>query len=152
MKKPGVPTPQRQGLSVSFNTFVICKDIKPLADYTDEEMNSIWYADYEYHEIKRHVKETLRMMMEGHQLPEDERDVCYDGLEGRTKQGYALRRKRKEAVKSAVLFECASQDIGGEVDEIEIANVSLNASLPSRQAATKPRNMGTTRSLVSRCG
>jgi hypothetical protein len=64
-------------------SFVECDKvnvIRPINEYSNEEVDAMWYTRKEYQAIMRRCEETVQMMERGDALPEENPHYCYRGL------------------------------------------------------------------------
>ena len=95
--------------TVSFSANVQINTIMPYQDYTEDEMQTIWYQKKDYKAFKRIILTTLQLNRAG-ELPEGGNDEhTMRGIECRTREGAAARKATKEQVMAAVLGEQARQ-------------------------------------------
>ena len=101
----------RKRKKIRFFESVQCLLVVPSRnEYTKDEMRQLWYVEQEYKTIKNDIQITLKQMMK--KFPASENDqMCYRGLEFRTKQGALLKTLRRENAYDAVLGEQARQDL-----------------------------------------
>lgn len=127
---PVLSSEEQQGTKrnnkVSFYESVHCLLVVPSrSEYTRDEVRRLWYVDQEYKTIKNDIMVTLKQMMKTFPASENEQ-MCYRGLEFRTKEGALLKTLRRENAYDAVLGEQARQYL------LELNEPSLIATMYSR--------------------
>ena len=120
---------------VRFNHTVHYREIRHIMDYTDEQIEATWLTPQDYAAIKQIVKNTIRMMMRGEAILDDDPNFCTRGLEFRTKNGSKVRARNKVRARSAVLNEQDMQREEGYNEQQMIAMTCMEASLECRQGA-----------------
>ena len=120
-------SPQRR---VTFETRIRVKEVRHRNDMSPQVIQAIWLTPEDYIEIKENIKKTICMMMAGEIIHEDENGFCTRGLEGRTREGQALRVQRKFACKHAVLGEQENQLYFGTFNADHIAEAASIRSSP----------------------
>ena len=121
--------------SVRFNHTVHFREIRHISEYTDEQIEATWLTPEDYAAIKQVVKITIRAMMKGEFIAEDNPEYCTRGLEFRTKNGSKVRARNKVRARSAVLNEQDMQREEGYNEQQMIAMTCMEASLCCRQGA-----------------
>ena len=121
--------------SVRFNHTVHFREIRHISEYTEEQIEATWLTPEDYAAIKQIVKATIRMMMKGEAIADDNPDFCTRGLEFRTKNGSKVRARNKLHARSAVLNEQDMQREEGYNEQQMIAMACMEASLCCRQGA-----------------
>jgi hypothetical protein len=97
---------------ISFsNTAVLCRT----DGYSDEEMTAAWYSRAELKNILFQIKKTLLLMEAGSPKANSDRH-CTRGLASLTPEGRALKQRRREEAKTAVLDEQEFQNEVGFPD------------------------------------
>jgi hypothetical protein len=71
-------------------------------DYTEAELEAVWYSDDDYHRIQKSVNKIIHKMDARGPL---KKKYCERGLEHFTDAGYRNRRKNKKEARDAVLDE-----------------------------------------------
>jgi hypothetical protein len=97
-----------------------------IADYTPDEIESVWYTENDTKIILAIAKVTVKMMMRGE--PCDEIDYCSRGLEGKTPEGAKRRQYNKLKVRKALLEEQEMQRAEGVDDVEQLAATSIKHS------------------------
>jgi len=112
---------------------------------TDEEIDELWYTRADYKRIKKSYQFILQLMAMGRK-EEDENpdDVCFRGLEFKTKKGYRRRKRDKDMSIDIVLSEQERQWEKGRQDpeymarmySQSVAHCTLQAFLAGQRDAT----------------
>jgi hypothetical protein len=132
---------------ISFsNTAVLrCTD-----GYSDEEMAAAWYSRAELKKIQSKLKKTLLLMEVGSPKASSDRH-CTRGLGSLTPEGRALKQRRKEDAKTAVLYEQEFQNEVGIPDPelladlyFEEARVSLAMAISMGRGAADEEEVRST--------
>ncbi|CAJ1948015.1 unnamed protein product [Cylindrotheca closterium] len=106
---------------VTFNTNVKGRAVLSIYNYSPREITATWYSGKEMNEISKSCFRIIARMQRG---CGNGKKYCTRGLEGRTRNGYAIRKKSKETAILAVLMEQSNQWInGGAADDEAIAEV-----------------------------
>lgn len=118
---------------VAFSKQVECFQIDTLDSYSDEEYDSMWYSPEESQAIRIECAKTLQVMLGD--VPLDELDICFRGLECKAGHTLEARQTRKTILRHSVLDEQAvNRDL--KVDNPEaLAAFSQQHSAPSVAAA-----------------
>jgi len=119
--------------SVSFYSRVKFKHIKHIDDFTDKEYFSTWFVEEDLEEIFNHCVETVRKMVNGCPLYEDE-GYCARGLEYKTPTGAKARKENKNRGLNIVLDEQDLQRSLGIYNPDRIARRYYEAGANSRRA------------------
>lgn len=106
--------------------------VKHLDEFTEEDIQAVWYDVKEYTEIKNNYKLTLYMMDCNKSLPQDHTSR---GLEYRTQEGAWARYENKRDAYNAVLDEQDLQWKEDKDDHDMLAYVYLEHTVKSREAA-----------------
>ena len=105
----------------------------PTADFSQEELASLWYCKAEIAAIKQDCAETVRHMVNGELRETDE--YTARGLEYRTPEGQKERQYYKLVALDAVLDEQEVQEEQEVTDENAIAVLYQVHSIPRQEAA-----------------
>eukprot|EP00980_Cylindrotheca_fusiformis_P009525 scaffold2082_cov85-Cylindrotheca_fusiformis.AAC.5 len=88
---------------VSFGNSVEVLNVECLDDYTEEEIEELWYVEDDYCRIKDANKEIIQLIDTGKQ--EDEADrVCFRGLECKSLEGSMQRKELKTSAYFAIVY------------------------------------------------
>jgi hypothetical protein len=127
---------RRKKCSVSWNSDVNCLSILSLDQYSEQELEAVWYTLEEYQAFKNSCKEAIvRMMEKGKNIKDNDEEFCCRGLECRTKKGDKLCQRNRQGVWCAVLFEQELQVKQNFFDAVILSQLSIMSSLPARKAA-----------------
>jgi hypothetical protein len=118
--------PHHQKKKLTWNHKVQKKRHPRIADYTPDEIESVWYTENDTKIILAIAKVTVKMMMRGE--PCDEIDYCSRGLEGKTPEGAKRRQYNKLKVRKALLEEQEMQRAEGFEDVEQLAATSIKHS------------------------
>lgn len=118
--------PPKEKKKLHWNRKVEKKRHYRIQDLTQEEVESIWYQEYDTKIILAMAKVTVKMMMKGE--PCDDDDYCSRGLEGKTPTGSKRRQKNKMKVRKALLEEQDIQREEGVNDPEYLGQVSRKYS------------------------
>jgi hypothetical protein len=133
-QKIAVASPQK-ARKVVFAKTVQYKEMRHINDFSQEEIEAVWMGVRDYQIIKAMVKTTVKMMMKGERIPEDDEDFCIRGLEFRTRAGSRIRSRNKLRARSAVLNEQDLQSDENFSDPHYIAMACMEESLEGREGA-----------------
>jgi hypothetical protein len=128
------PREPRRGRSVSFNPILRFKPVKHINDYSDRDCCSIWLMEEELEDIFDHCVETVKMMVRGELLLEDE-GYCPRGLEFKTPAGARARKESKALAMKLVLDEQDRQVRRGIYDPELIATMYRDAATDTRRVS-----------------
>jgi hypothetical protein len=104
---------------ISFsNTALWC----PTDGYSDEEMAAAWYSRAELKKIQSKIKKTILLMEAGSPKANSDRH-CTRGFGSLTEEGRALKQRRQEDGKTAVLYEQEFQNEVGIPDPELLADL-----------------------------
>lgn len=136
MSKPRIITTcDRTGnKSVSFNQRVKVREHPCLNEFSEEEIERAWYDRTDYAMIKADCFSAIEKTLSGKTFPDDE-TLCLRGLEYRTPQGAALRRKHKLEAIDVVFDEQCLQWSKGAHDPECIAHHYSNCADHSARVA-----------------
>lgn len=127
------PNQSNNGKSVKFHSRVRFKHVKHVDDYTDREYFATWYVEEDLTDIFNHCVDTVRKMVNGYQLNEDD-GYCARGLEYKTPTGAKTRKQNKSKGLRTVLDEQERQRTEGKIDHEHLALLYYQAGADSRRA------------------
>ena len=110
------PRISRQCCTVSFAPSIRFKPVKHIDDFTDEEIEDIWFTEYDLNVIRADCVATVRNMINNKELIDEETN-CTRGLEFKTPAGAKFRKKNKQTAIKAVMAEQRLQKSTAVVDE-----------------------------------
>jgi hypothetical protein len=119
--------------AVSFAPSIRYKPVKHIDDFTDEQIEDIWFTEYDLNVIRADCVATVRHMMYKRAI--DEETDCTRGLEFKTPAGAKFRKNNKQTAIQAVMAEQRSQKSTGVADEEYLSEVYQEASGNSKHAA-----------------
>ncbi|KAG7354198.1 hypothetical protein IV203_003554 [Nitzschia inconspicua] len=119
--------------SVRFHSRVRFKNVKHIDDYTDREYFSTWYTEEDLQEIFNHCVDTVRKMVNGFVLNEDN-GYSPRGLEYKTPTGAKTRKENKARGIRIVLDEQERQRTEGVIDPERLAKLYSDGAADSRRA------------------
>jgi hypothetical protein len=114
------------GRRVAFFDSVVVYEISNSDSFTPEEIKSCWYDRVDLRQIKENAKHEARLIENG--LLQENDDVCFRGLECRTKEGSRGKRHNRANANAAVFFELDTQDDRGIYDDEAVADAYFNHS------------------------
>ena len=120
-------------IGVTFDPDVQCVEIPSLDDYSEEEIESIWFTSHEYSAFSESVEKTIMKMEQGKELKE--KKYCARGLESMMPEKHYEKGQRRREVFRAVLDEQKAQKDNRVDDPEAIARVYAKRSLDSKVAA-----------------
>ncbi|KAG7351110.1 hypothetical protein IV203_010470 [Nitzschia inconspicua] len=132
-RNPSGENPPSTTKSVRFHSRVRFKNVKHIDDYTDREYFATWYAEEDLQEIFNHCVDTVRKMVNGFVLNEDD-GYSPRGLEYKTPTGAKIRKENKARGIRIVLDEQERQRIEGVIDPERLAKLYSDAAADSRRA------------------
>jgi hypothetical protein len=127
---------RRKTKCVKYFRHVKVAQVRHLDEYSQEEVDAIWYDPDEYAKMKDECIVTVEINMDNEPLGPDR---CWRGLEYRTHEGQRQRQKNKFSALYAVLDEQQAQWDQNINDEDAITAIYINHSVPCMEAA---RQMG----------
>lgn len=119
--------------SVRFVESPEVRSITSRKDFSDQEVESIWYTGREYYYIKKVNNATVKMMSRGRELNPEVH--CIRGLECRTEDGQENKSRNKMMARNAVLQEQEYQKLERICEPALFAQVSRVASHCARKDA-----------------
>ncbi|CAJ1936897.1 unnamed protein product [Cylindrotheca closterium] len=120
-KSEVIATTAKPKKRVTFNTTVKGRGVLSIYDYSPREISAAWYNAEELIGITKSCFRIIARIQNG---ARNGKKYCTRGLEGRTRMGYAIRKKSRGAAILAVLKEQSDQWIdGGDADPEAIAEV-----------------------------
>jgi hypothetical protein len=120
---------------VTFNPAVKVKEI-PHSNYLSQaNFDLIWLNLKDYVEIRARCQTTLKMMMSGQEIDQEDDTFCSRGLKCKTRDGARQRLQNKHRVKKAVFLEQAAQREEGLYHAQSIADVATAKAHKSVQEA-----------------
>jgi hypothetical protein len=131
LRSPPVSRKASNRRPVSFsNTVVVrCTD-----GYSNKEMAAAWYDRAELKKIQSKIKQTFLRMQAGSSKANSDRH-CTRGLESLTSEGRALKQRRREDAKNAVLDEQEFQNEVGIPDPELLADLYFEETRVSQAIA-----------------
>jgi hypothetical protein len=128
------PRHQPRGKSVSFSPIVRFKPVKHINDYSDRDFFAIWYVQQDLDDIFDHCVETVRMMVRGDRLMEED-GFSVRGLEYKTPKGARARKESKANAMKIVLEEQERQARTGHEDRDLLARLYRDAAQDTRRVS-----------------
>ncbi|KAL3920616.1 MAG: hypothetical protein SGILL_003172 [Bacillariaceae sp.] len=119
--------------SVTFFGRIRFKHVKHIDDYSDKEYFAAWYVEEDLADIFQHCVETVRRMVSGNVLDEED-GFCSRGLEYKTPTGAKTRKANKSKGLRAVLDEQERQRALGINDPERISKLYHKCGADSRTA------------------
>jgi hypothetical protein len=117
---------------VKYSRHVKVAQIRHLNEYSQEEVDAIWYDPDEYAKMKEDINLTVEMNKDNEPLGPDR---CWRGVEYRTYEGQRRRQHNKYSALYAVLDEQEAQWDQNIMDEDAITAIYINHSAPCMEAA-----------------
>lgn len=121
----------KKPVAVSFHSVVSVKGTIRKEDMKEYVQKRYWMSAEDHAAIKEDCRQTVRKMMSG--TVDD--SCCTRGLEDRTKEGARRRKRTKDSVRRAVIFQQDVQSQEGICDPEFIAAISITKSKESARAA-----------------
>jgi hypothetical protein len=97
--------------SVTFSNDIRVHQIRHLKDFSEVHIRATWFAPEEYKRIKNSLKATIRLMMEGELISDDDEGVCYRGLVS-VYLGFPPRTINEHSCSSCILLERIHHFVG----------------------------------------
>jgi hypothetical protein len=107
--------------------------LPPGADISEDERSALWYTKEEYRLMKRSYSFIVRLMESKQGLDEDE--MCFRGLETKTRSGARRRRQNIESSMDAVIWEQERQWEENSFSTIRLAKAYRHDSAQCSMAA-----------------
>lgn len=123
--------------TVKFEKTAKVKRVRPRHEYSQEELELIWYNENDYSEIKKRAVDTVKRMIKCKRsggFAENE-DFSARGLECRLKEPAIERKEFKAYARSLVLEEQEDQNDRGIKSTTRIRKIYLKASIVSSKKA-----------------
>ena len=117
-------TPSRK--TVAFAPVIKYKTVRHISEYSQEEIDGLFYGDEDLDDIRAECGETVRRMVEKERIPEDK--YCIRGLEYKTPGGADFRRKNKRRALRAVLEEQRKQIEMGVINDESLSEAYMRSS------------------------
>jgi hypothetical protein len=111
-----------------------CFPIPHIRDLEDEEVAAVWYEKKEYDAMKKKIIPTLRKMIKGEKIEENNKQSGR-GLEYRTRQGCYQRQENKRQAMAVAMDEQKRQRDECIQDDERLSEAYRNASFHCQDAA-----------------
>jgi hypothetical protein len=141
-KEPLKKINRNQGLNtksttkVRFSQRVLAREIPHLNDISDQQIEITWYTKQEYSDIKSERKLAVKRQSYGVVLELDTcEELCFRGLEKRTRAGCVLRKTNRLNGVEAVLHEQSRQRLLGLYSSEDVAQAYIDSVYRARGAA-----------------
>jgi hypothetical protein len=139
-KEPPKKIIRKQGLrsstKIRFNKQVRAREIPHLDDISKEQIENTWYTKEEYSDIKSELRLTIKLQRKGFlRLGNYCEELCFRGLEARSKEGSTFRQTNRWNALEAVLYEQSRQNLIGVYSSDDLAKVYMEAVFKGRHAA-----------------
>ena len=121
--------------SVRFAEQIEILFVERIDDYTEEELDAVWYNVNDFNAIKHEIQKIVKLMEVGVTVPPNKESTR--GLEHRTRKGALLKFHNKRTAYCAVLDEQDDQWKNGIFDSNAIAKVYLKHSATCQAAAAR---------------
>jgi hypothetical protein len=125
------PRVSPQHRAISFAPSIRFKPVKHIDDFTVEEIEDIWFTEYDLNVIRADCIATVRHMIYNKD-PMDEETYCTRGLEFKTPAGAKFRKDNKQTAIQAVMAEQRLQKSTDLVDEECLSKVYRASAGKSR--------------------
>jgi hypothetical protein len=113
-------SPKSSKRSISFSSEVFVIDVLHIMDYSAEEKQATWFVGNDMRFFKNECRGSAALMNNG---VSESAELCFRGLEARTRDGALRRRRNKIDARAAVFMEQDLQEDEGVFDEEAIADV-----------------------------
>jgi hypothetical protein len=112
-------SPKSSKRSISFSSEVFVIDVLHIMDYSAEEKQATWFVGNDMRFFKNECRGSAALMNNG---VSESAELCFRGLEARTRDGALRRRRNKIDARAAVFMEQDLQEDEGVFDEEAIAD------------------------------
>jgi hypothetical protein len=124
-----------QRSSISFSPEVRIFNVLHFLDYSAEEKQATWCDGDEITSFKNEAKASAALMISGVVAESESAELCFRGLEARTRDGALRKRHNKIDARAAVFIEQELQQEEGVFDEEAIADVYYDCTQHCRASA-----------------
>jgi hypothetical protein len=125
-------SPKSSKRSVSFSAEAAVLNVLHIMDYTAEEKQATWFNGDDIRSFKNEGKLSAELMVHG--VCESE-EICYRGLEARTRDGALRKRRNKIDARGAVFLEQGFQNDESVFDQEAIADIYYDCTQHCQVAA-----------------
>jgi hypothetical protein len=125
----------KSSTKVRFSNRVLYRNIPHLNNISKQQIDSTWYTQEEYLDIKSKLELTLKSQKSGLLGLDNCEELCFRGLEARTRQGSILRKTNQWNALEAVLHEQDRQSSLGMYSSDDVAKIYVNNSFRARCGA-----------------
>ena len=133
-KKPKRKHGLKSSTKVRFSQDVQAREIPHLNDVSEQQIECTWYTEEEYSDIKSEILLTLKRQRYG--VLDNCKELCFRGLEARTREGSIFRRSNRRNSLEAVLHEQSRQEsLRGLHSSDDIAQVYMDTTFENCRAA-----------------
>ena len=139
-KEPQKKILRKHGLKsstkVRFCKRVHAREIPHLNDISEQQVRTTWYSKEEFSDIKSDRKLAVKRQSLGFFLELDTcEELCFRGLEKRTREGSILKKTNRLSGIEAVLQEQSRQSLLGIYSPDDVAQVYIDTVFRARRAA-----------------
>lgn len=121
---------QPEGCTIRFNMECIVHTVPDVNDFTEEEIENMWFSAAEFKKLKSKRRVLERMMLSGRfQNSDNSDDYCFRGIE--TAKDREFRHSRRQQVGNALFTEQGQQTIQGKRDPERLRNALLDYTTAS---------------------
>jgi hypothetical protein len=125
-------SPKSSKRSISFSSEVFVINVLHIMDYSAEEKQAAWYVREDITSFKNQGKVSATLMANG---VSENAELCFRGLEARTRDGALRKRRNKILARAAVFMVQDFPEIEGVFDEEAIADAYYECTLHCHVAA-----------------
>jgi hypothetical protein len=125
-------SPKSSKRSISFSPEVATFNVLHIMDYSAEEKQATWFDGDDIKSFKKEGKVSLALLVNG---VSESSELCFRGLEARTRDGALRKRHNKIDARAAVFMEQDFQKDEGVFDDEVIADVYYDYSQRCHLAA-----------------